>query len=120
MKKIVLLVVAMFSMTMSYAENENNNNAVQEAKNYDMSVNMRKLAVTLGLTLDQVEVVTDIHQNFCNEMKAAGCADLNERHDLVLKAVGKEIRYMQYVLNKKQYEDYVKLLTVTLENRGLK
>ena len=119
MKKIVLLVVAMFSMTMSYAENENNN-AVQDVQNYDMTVNMRKLAVALGLTLDQMEVVSDIHRNFCSEMMVAAYADGDSRAALVEKAVDKDVRYMRYVLDSKQYDRYMTLLNATLENRGLK
>ena len=119
MKKIVLLVVAMFSMTLTYAENENNHN-VQDVKAYDMTVNMRKLAVTLGLTLDQMEIVTDIHNNFCNEMMLAAYAEGDERNILMDKAVNKDIRYMHYVLSKKQYKKYVMLLNLTLSNRGLK
>jgi len=119
MKKIVLLVVAMFSMTMSYAENENNN-AVENVQTYDMTVNMRKLAVALGLTLDQMEVVSDIHDNFCNEMMLAAYADADDRSEMVSKAVNKDVRYMHYVLNDKQYKKYLTLLNVTLANRGLK
>jgi len=119
MKKIVLLVVAMFSMTMSYAENENNN-AVESVQTYDMSVNMRKLAVALGLTLDQMEVVTDIHENFCKEMMLAAYADADDRAEMVDKAVNKDVRYMHYVLNEKQYRKYQTLLNITLVNRGLK
>ena len=119
MKKIVLLVVALFSMTTTFAENENNN-SVQDVKTYDMTVNIRKLAVTLGLTLDQMEVVADIHRNFCNEMMVAAYDESNERAELVDKAVDKDVRYMHYVLNAKQYKKYVTLLTLTLQNRGLK
>ena len=119
MKKIVLLVVALFSMTMSYAENENNNK-VLTVESYDMTVNIRKLAVTLGLTLDQMEVVADIHNNFCNEMKLAAIAEADKRAEMVDKAVDKDMRYMHYVLNNKQYKKYVLLLDLTLQNRGLK
>lgn len=110
----------MFSMTMSYAENENNN-AVQAVQSYDMTtINLRKLAVTLGLTKDQSEVVSDIHRNFCNEMMVAAYADAESREALVEKAVNKDMRYMHHVLSHKQYNNYVKLLNITLENRGLK
>ena len=119
MKKIVLLVVALFSMTLTYAENENNNN-VQDVKAYDMTVNIRKLAVALGLTLDQMEIVADIHSNFCNEMMLAAYAEGDDRTNLVDKAVAKDIRFMHYVLNEKQYKKYVMLLNLTLSNRGLK
>lgn len=119
MKKIVLMVVAMLSMTMSYAENENTNNTLA-VEAYDMSVNIRKLAVTLDMTLEQMEAVEDIHRNFCNEMMMAAHAEKNEREALVDKAVQKDVRYMHYVLNKEQYRKYLILLNATLRNRGLK
>ena len=37
-----------------------------------------------------------------------------------LQAVKKDIRYMHYVLNQKQYRQYLQLLQATLVNRGLK
>lgn len=120
MKKIVLMVVALFTMTStSFAENENNN-AVNNVQAYDMTVNMRKLAVTLGLTTDQVEAVQDIHTAFCNEMMLAAHAQNDEREALVDQAVKKDVRYMHYILNDKQYKKYLMLLNATLVNRGLK
>ena len=114
------MVVAMFAMTtMSFAENENNN-AVANVETYDMTVNIRKLAVTLGLTNDQMEIVQDIHSAFCNEMLLAAYAKDDERADMVNKAVNKDIRYMHYVLDEKQYKKYTMLLNVTLQNRGLR
>ena len=120
MKKIVLMVVAMFTMTtMSFAENENNN-AVKSVEAYDMTVNMRKLAVTLDLTSDQMEAVQDIHTAFCNEMMLAAYAHTSERENLVNEAVKKDVRYMHYILDEKQYKKYLTLLNATLTNRGLK
>ncbi len=119
MKKIVLMVVAIFTMTTSFAENENNN-AVNNVQAYDMTVNMRKLAVTLGLTSDQMEAVQDIHNAFTNEMMLAAHAPAEERKALVDQAVKKDARYMHYILNDKQYKKYLMLLNVTLINRGLK
>ena len=119
MKKIVLMIVAMMSMTMTYAENENNN-ATLNADAYNMNINMRKLAVTLGLNGDQMEAVEDIHNNFCNEMKLAAAANSDEREALVDNAIRKDIRYMHYVLDRKQYRTYLMLLNVTLQTRGVK
>lgn len=115
-----LMVVAMLSMTMtSYAENEKAQN-VENVEAYDMSINMRKLAVTLGLTFDQMDAVQDIHSTFCAEMMMAAQAGKDERSELVDKAVNKDVRYMHYVLNEKQYRKYLLLLNTTLRNRGLK
>jgi hypothetical protein len=85
-----------------------------------MTVNMRKLAVALGLTVDQMEAVQDIHTAFCNEMMLAANADADEREAMVNNAVKKDVRYMHYILNDKQYKTYLMLLNATLHNRGLK
>ena len=119
MKKIVLMVVAMFTMTMSFAENENNS-TLNSAEAYDMTVNMRKLAVALDLTSDQIEAVQDIHTAFCNDMMLAAYAHADERNAMVEQAVKKDVRYMHYILNEKQYKTYLLLLNTTLKNRGLK
>ena len=119
MKKIVLMVVAMFTMTTSFAENENNS-AVKSVEAYDMTVNMRKLAVTLDLNSDQMEAVQDIHTAFCNDMMLAAYAQNDERKELVDQAVKKDVRYMRYILDEKQYKKYLTLLNATLQNRGLK
>ena len=113
------MVVAIFTMTTSFAENENNN-MVNSVEAYDMTVNMRKLAVALGLTVDQMEAVQDIHTAFCNEMMLAANADADEREAMVNNAVKKDVRYMHYILNDKQYKTYLMLLNATLHNRGLK
>ena len=113
------MLVAMMTMSMANAENENNN-TVQAANAYDMTVNMRKLAVTLGLTFDQIEAVQDIHHQFCNEMQLAAQAEGDERKTLVEQAVKKDVRYMSYVLDKNQYKTYLLLLNTTLYNRGLR
>ena len=119
MKKIVLTLVALMTMGVANAENENNN-TVQAANAYDMTVNMRKLAVTLGLTLDQMEAVKDIHHQFCNEMMLAAQAEGDERKNLMEQAVKKDVRYMRYILDKEQYKTYLLLLNTTLYNRGLR
>lgn len=119
MKKIVLMLVAMMTMTVANAENENNN-TVQAVNAYDMTVNMRKLAVALGLNMDQMEAVQDIHHQFCNEMMLASQAEGDERTAMVEQAVKKDVRYMRYVLDQKQYRKYLLLLNTTLYNRGLR
>ena len=117
MKKIFLTMVAMLSMTMAYAETENVNSD-NNMKAYDMTVNYTKLAICLGLDLDQMEVVENIHETFREEMLNAASAkeDKNER---LSSAVKRDLQYMRYVLNDKQFNKYQKLLNVTLDNRGL-
>ena len=106
-------------MTVSFAETEEQN-AVKNVENYDMSFDMRRLAVTLGLTAEQMEAVNDIQDNFKDKMKSAATAEFKERASLVDKAVTKDVHDMYYVLNDKQFSTYVELLNTTLRNRGLK
>jgi hypothetical protein len=116
MKKIVLTLVALMSMTTIYAENEGMNTT--EA--YNMTVNMKNLARTLNLSKDQVESVAEVHKTFSSEMVFAAQYGKEERTKMVDKAINKDLAYMNYILNKDQYHKYVMLLNVTLANRGLK
>ena len=108
----------MLSMTMTFAENEETKN-VTNVEAYDMSVNMRKLSVALGLTTDQMEAVESIHNTFNAEMQLAALANESDRKEKVEKAVERDIKWMHYVLNEKQYRAYLTLLNTTLNNRGI-
>ena len=116
MKKIVLTLVALMSMTTIFAENEGMNTT--EA--YNMTVNMKNLARTLNLSKDQVESVAEVHKTFSSEMMFAAQYGKEERSKMVEKAINKDLAYMNYILNKDQYRKYVMLLNTTLVNRGLK
>ena len=105
-------------MTMTFAENEEAK-SVQNVEAYDMSVNMRKLSVALGLTTDQMEAVENVHNYFAAEMELAAHADDADRKALVKKAVERDVKWMRYVLDQKQFRTYLLLLNTTLNNRGL-
>lgn len=120
MKRIVLMVMAMFCLTMTYAEDEKANN-VTNLSAYDMSVNISKLGDCLGLNVDQMESVADVHKTFCGEMMIAAQATTAEDRDkMVRKAVMKDLKYMHYILTESQYRHYVLLLNTTFNNRGIK
>ena len=120
MKRMILTVVAMMAMTLSFAETEETQ-AVKNVETYDMTFDMRRLAVTLGLTSDQMEAVKDITDNFNTEMQtAATTTNCSEREAQVDEALRKDVHYMHYVLNDKQFQTYMTLLKATLRNRGLK
>ena len=93
MKKMFLTLVAVMSMTMAFAEGENTV-ATNTVAAYDMKVNYSKLAEALGLSMDQLESVEDVHKSFCIEI-------------------------MHYILNNSQYSKYLLLLNTTMNNRGL-
>ena len=119
MKRLFLTMVAMLSMTMTFAENENAA-SLNNIEAYDMKVNMKKLAQTLSLTKDQMESVTEIHKTFAAEMMFAAQSKGEERDKMVEKAINKDLAYMNYILSDEQYHKYVMLLNITLLNRGLR
>lgn len=119
MKRLFLTVVAMLSMTLTFAENENTN-SVNSAEAYNLSVNMNQLSKALGLANDQVEAVAEIHKTFCAEMMFATQYSQEERDARIDAAIKKDLGFMNYVLNHDQYRKYVMLLNITMVNRGLK
>lgn len=118
MKRLFLTVVAVLSMTMTFAEDEKLNN-VESAKAYNMEVNYGKLADFLGLSSDQLEAVQDIHTSFCADMLNAANANSDERASMVNGAVEKDLEYMRNVLTGDQFRKYLMLLNVTFNNRGI-
>ena len=80
MKRLFLTVMAVLSMTMTFAEDENLN-TTNNMQAYNMEVNYNKLGEALDLTSDQLEAVKDVHQMFCtNMMSVAAASEDEERH----------------------------------------
>ena len=120
MKRLFMVVVAMLSMTMTFAENETASNLnTTEAYNLK-TVNMRKPGQALTLSNDQFESFAEIQKTFSSELLFASQASGEERQKMIDKAIAKDLAYMNYVLSHEQYRKYVMLLNVTLLNRGLK
>ena len=116
MKKIMILAVALLSMTTTFAADE----ATNATAAYNMNVKMGSLANALSLNIDQAEAVADVHKNFTADMMNAATAAKDERTAMIDKAVIKDLKYMHSILNDSQYRKYVMLLNATLMNRGLK
>lgn len=120
MKRLFMVVVAMLSMTMTFAENETAAN-LNATEAYDMqSVNMKKLGMALNLSKDQMESFAEVHKTFSAEMLFAAQTVGDERQKMVKKAIKKDLAYMNYILSSDQYRKYVMLLNMTLMNRGIK
>lgn len=118
MKKIVLAVVALMSVTSVFAADEKEN-TITDINAYKMNINTYSLSRALRLTSDQYDMVEDINRTFEAEMMNAAVADPSEREAKKSAAIKKDLSYMRYVLNDKQYRNYVQLLNVTMNNRGL-
>lgn len=132
MKRLYFTVVALLSMTMTFAGNRNEMNGVgagstvavaSESKvdsiaSYDISYNLRRMGETLGLTLDQMSSIEALNRTFRVDMKAAE-ADKADRKTLMFNAVNKDMKCMSYVLTPEQFDKYKTLINTTLANRGL-
>ena len=116
MKKIMILAVALLSMTTAFAAEE----ATNATAAYNMNIKMGSLADALSLNIDQVDAVADVHKNFTADMMNAATAAKEDRAAMIDKAVLKDLKYMHSILNNTQYRKYVMLLNTTLINRGLK
>ncbi len=119
MKRMILTVMAIMSLTMTFAENDKVN-SVEAANAYNMEFNISSLAKYLDLTKEQAEEVEDIHSEFTSMMLNASGLDENESKVVVENALYRNLSYMRLVLTNKQYHDYLKALNVTFANRGLK
>ncbi len=118
MKKLMILAVALLSMTTTYAADENASATAATAA-YNMNINMGSLSDVLGLTMDQSEAVADVHKNFTADMMNAAVAPNDERDAMIHKAINKDLKYMHTILSDKQYRKYLMLLNTTLKNRGV-
>ena len=116
---MILTVMAVLSMTITTFAKDENANANNAMSAFDMSVKMNKLSQALNLTTVQTESVADVHHTFCGEMMVAAQANDDDRKELMMKAVNKDLKYMHYILNKDQYRKYLLILNATLNNRGL-
>ena len=119
MKKVMILAVALLSMTTTFAADENASATTATAA-YNMNVNMGSLSEALCLNLDQAEAVADVHKNFTADMMNAATAANDERAAMIDKAINKDLKYMHTILSNAQYRKYLTLLNTTLVNRGLK
>jgi hypothetical protein len=119
MKKFFLMMVMMFTMSVySFAE-DNNATKLTNTEKYELKVNHRKLAYVLDMSKDQMEMSDEIISELERDMFFASCMNTEESSEkIVANAVKKNIRYMSYILNNKQYRKYLMLLNLTLEHRG--
>ena len=118
MKKMILTMIAMLSMTTAFAEGENAAN-VDSMEAYDLNINMNKLSMALNLADDQKEAVAEIHHTFASELMFAAQYSNADRERLVARAIDNDVKWMRYVLNDEQMHTYLKLLNATIINRGL-
>ena len=133
MKRLYLTVVALLSMTMTFAGNgesagSGNTETAKSAEvaevktdtaSYDINYNLRRMGETLGLTLTHMNSVDALNRSFNSELRTVSGASESERKVLLDKAVAADYKRMSYVLTPAQLSKYETLINVTLANRGL-
>lgn len=112
MKKIALTLVALMTVTFSFAKSSAD-------KWFDMSCDIYRLSVTLDLDEQQMDAVEAIQDNFSNEMKSLATLKGRQLRQGIHQTVRKDAEQMRQVLNDKQFHTYMRILTATLRNRHL-
>ncbi len=118
MKRFVLSIIVMMTMTVAFAENEDNN-ATNATEAYVMDVNMKKLGQALDLSRDQYDFVEDAMDAFSADLMSIASASSESRKAMLRNALVKNLSAARSILNKAQYHKYLMLLNTTLNNRGL-
>ena len=120
MKKVFLMVVMLFAMSVySFAE-DNNATEIERIERYDIKVNTKRLGECLQLSTDQYDAVETVVDEFSNDMMFAAVECNNSNRGKVTKnAIDKNIKYMSYILNKDQYHKYLMILNATIRNRKI-
>ena len=120
MKKVFLMLVMMFTMSVySFAE-DNNATEINNIEKYDLKVNLRKLGSFLELDKDQMDGVESVEMELQNDLMFAAveCTRTN-RMAVTKNAITKHIKHMNYILNKEQMRKYLTVLNATVRNREL-
>ncbi len=116
MKKLGLTLVAALVFSVSaFAEDVKDNNA---SAGWDGSINKTQLSKYLKLTVSQGEEVGDICDFFKKEMSDANRSG-SKKSEKVRNAVYGNLKLMKKTLDKEQYSNYVRLMAMTLRNKGI-
>ena len=118
MKRFVLTVMVVMTMSMAFADNEKSNSA-NDMSAYQMNISMHSLGRALNLSSDQYGFVEDAINIFTEDMMCIAAAEGADRLAMVKNAVSKNLSLTRNILTRAQYQKYVMLLNMTLNNRGL-
>lgn len=113
MKKIVLSAALLFCVAAASASNRSADN------NLELKLNIDKLSVYLSLDAQQAELAESYATEFSDQLHYAKYAKSARRAKKVQRAVYTNLGQMRYTLTKEQYGKYLRLMNVTLRNRGL-
>jgi 23S rRNA A2030 N6-methylase RlmJ len=114
MKRILVMMVAAFSLTATcFAEGKNEN------QDWSMNVNVMKLSKYLNLESKQMTEVEAISDYFADRIQSASYAKDEKQAQKVREAVYGNFKLMKRTLTAEQFKKYVALMNTTLRNKGL-
>ena len=114
MKRFGMMMVACLLAANLFAVG---NQPTTEKEKINVNINVTKLSNYLKLNGKQQEEVANICTYFNDQMYRASSSHKNQKK-LLQQAVYGNLKLMKETLNEKQYNQYVRLLNVTLQNRG--
>lgn len=119
MRKI--LFIGMFCLGLHAFAGENEvKNVADEISQYELNVNYDRLANVLKLKGEKRESLKDFINYYELDVENSIISNSEEAKKTLLKNnYEKHVKYMHYILSKKQYRKYIMLLNLTLENRGI-
>lgn len=123
MKKIVSIIVFLACSLMYVSAQQHPrffHDFLQSAETrYDLSVDMRRLAVTLDLTGEQEEFLTVVNEIFSDNLHSASELPFFLRHREVMKSVHEAAVQSKRFLSEEQFETYMMLLVTTVRNKHI-
>ena len=122
MKKYFLMMVMMFTMSMSsFADGVTVTNENVNIERYTMNVNVNQLASYIGLEDgNKIEDLAFVEEELHNDLifVATECNEMN-RKIVAKNAIDKHLKNVRYILNGDQYRKYLRVLNATIINRGI-
>ena len=120
MKKVFLMLVMMFTMSVSSFAEDNNATEIERIERYNVKVNTKKLADYLQLSSDQFDAVESVTDELSKDLMFAAVECNKQSRSAVTKnALTKNVKHMSYILNDGQMHKYLAVLNATVNNRGI-
>ena len=122
MKKIMLTLVAVLSMSISaFASNVSARESSYMLSDSIRSININSLAKYLELSAENKKTFGNVYDTFKNKMnKALKMEDSKEKNEMIDKAIRYDLRNVASMLDSEQYHKYLRIFNATLKNKGIK
>lgn len=117
MKKLGLVLVSVLALSGNVFASKTTNDSISTSWNGD--INKSKLVMYLKVSSAQYDEIANICDFFKEQMQRANRADADDKKNLTRNAVYGNLKLMKKTLTEKQYADYVRLMAMTLRNKGI-